>query len=154
FADGSQTITTAPSVPTHSYATDGSYDVTVTVTSDQNCVTTVTDNLVIFPFPQATITPIGDICINNQAAINTNTIITSGSISSYTLNFGDAVQTVTNSLASIVPHLYTAYGTFTVSLNAISNQGCARTFSNTVSVYPNPFPNFFATNFCLNQTTA
>src|SRR5690606_9974052 len=69
FADGSQTITTTPSVPTHSYATDGSYDVTVTVTSDQNCVTTVTDNLVIFPFPQATITPIGDICINTQAAI-------------------------------------------------------------------------------------
>jgi gliding motility-associated-like protein len=156
FGDGN----TAQSFnPAHTYTTHNIYSVTLTAVSDRSCVTSGTYSLGIHPYPTGTVTPLGNKCINDQVVFAPNIIIPSNmgsGISSYTWNFGDSQFSVvlTPTLPANVPHTYTAYGSFTVYLTALSTENCAATFSAGVNVYPRPFPAFTTSKFCHQDTTA
>jgi gliding motility-associated-like protein len=141
--------------PVSTYPTFGLYTPSLTAISNLGCIKTGVSNLTIHPFPQVTVTPVSNSCKSDSALINTNLFIPAGSIQSYTLSFGDgAFNTYSNVVSSYsVPHVYNAYGTFSLSLNAVSAAGCAKSKDTIIVVYPKPFVNFASSNFCYGDLT-
>jgi gliding motility-associated-like protein len=144
---------------TYSYSAlnQGLYTLTLSASSDQNCVTTKTNNLNIYPYPQVSITPVNNSCINDVITFTPNITIPFGTINSYIWTFGDGVTSpvVVNSptITTPAPHTYTAFNTqYTITLAAFSNFNCTAIGSNTVQVYPKPIPNFALTKFCLGDS--
>jgi PKD repeat protein len=113
FGDGN--VSTQQS-PTNTYATANSYNVVLIVQSDSSCFDTITRQAVVNPVPVVDFTT-GAVCLNqNNAFVNTTTI-SSGSVSTWAWDFGDA-QT---SAQQGPTHIYSTQGTYTVSLVAVSD---------------------------------
>ncbi|HYG16486.1 MAG TPA: PKD domain-containing protein, partial [Bacteroidia bacterium] len=127
----------------------GTYTVQVRIINE--CGTdTATQVITIHPLPVADYSVNDtDQCINgNSFAFTNGTTISSGSITSYNWNFGQApTSTQTNPSKT-----YTSTGTFNVRLIAVSNHGCRDTIIKQVRVYPKPTPNFTIndTDQCIN----
>lgn len=122
FGDGN---TATVENPTHIYQNAGVYDVTLTITDDGGCVSTLTiDNAVDYiPYPtpnfnvNATVGCIGD----DFEFTNTST----GNATSYLWNFGDGgTSTDENPIYS-----YSAEGTYSVTLTAFNANGCDSSFT-------------------------
>lgn len=130
FGDGG--ISTAAS-PTYSYLNTGSYTISLIVTSNNGCKDTAVGSVTIHPLPVISLSA-PSACQNSQMPFTNNSSIPSGSLTSWSWNFGDAntssVQTPT--------HTYTGFGNYVVTLTATSNFGC--TASNTIMVTVNPLP--------------
>jgi gliding motility-associated-like protein len=103
--------------PTHTYATYGTYNVTLTVTNTASgCTDVQTYTIVLFPLvPSFTGVPT-NIC-RNQAVVFTNT---SQGGSSYKWDFGDN----TTSTATNPTHTYISSGVYTVKLVVTDSRGC------------------------------
>ncbi len=156
FADGTATVALVN--PVHSYTNFGVYNVTVTATSNQNCVRTSTNAIDIHPYPSVSLTPINSSCVLDQVSIYPNATIPGANnpITGYTLTFGDGSpsQTYTqNALPYTIPHVYTGYNTYTVTFSAISN-GCRKDTASGFHIYPKPFANFSSSNFCQSYPTS
>jgi len=153
FADGSPLSTLVN--PVHTYTQANNYNILLTAMSNQGCVKTGTNVMQVYPLPQATVTPIFNACINDPAYINTNMSITSGSIGSYSLTYGDGGFTVVPGPVSFSTalniHPYTAYNTYTLTLTVASDKGCRTTVTDTIRVYPKPFADFTSNNVCHGQ---
>lgn len=155
FADGTATVNLVN--PTHNYATFGNYNVTVTATSNQGCTKTNVNNISIHPYPTVSLTPINSSCVLDSVKIYPNVTIpgVGNPISGYTVSFGDGspanIYTL-NALPYTVPHVYTGYNTYTITVSAISN-GCRKDTTATLNIYPKPFANFVATKFCQGDST-
>lgn len=150
FADG--TPTSNLFAPIHTYGTaSGVFNVSLTAISNKGCVRTSTYNLTIYALPQATVTPIFNSCINDTALINTNMSIASGSITTYTLSYGDGSFTTflnPTTFSSTNTHTYSAYNTYTLSLKVNSNNNCPITVTDSIKIYPKPFVNFTPNSVC------
>ncbi|MES2681770.1 MAG: PKD domain-containing protein [Bacteroidota bacterium] len=153
FADGSPLSTLTN--PVHTYTQAGNYNILLTVTSNQGCIKTGTNTMQVHPLPQATVTPIFNACINDQAFINSNMSITSGSITTYSLSYGDGGFTVVpgpiTSSTALNTHVYNAYNTYTLTLTVTSDKNCGIVVTDTIRVYPKPFVNFTSNNVCFGQ---
>ncbi len=129
FGDGATSTLTSP---VHSYATSGSFPVTLTVTSALNgCTASVTQlvNVSITPVAAFTPTPSNG-CIDLQVAFSNQ----STSAGFYQWSFGDG-----NTSALAEPfHTYTQAGTYTVTLIAENVNGCSDTISANVVAHPLP----------------
>jgi gliding motility-associated-like protein len=138
FGDGNTSTLTQPS---HIYTLPGTYQVSLEVTNSYGCKTVVTVPIVVNPQPDADFEA-SNACAGNQVQFVNHSSISSGSIVAYQWNFGNG-QTST----SIHPSTsYTNPGTYTVTLIAISDQGCSDTASMTITIYPNPVSHFTAMN--------
>ena len=95
--------------------------------------------------PVAVISSTNNFCSQTVNFTNASTIV-SGSISSYTWNFGDgSTSNFTNPT-----HTYVNSGTYSVSLSIISNSGCYDTTFKLVTVNPSPLAAFSFSNICEN----
>lgn len=154
FADGSPNSTL--NSPLHSYTQAIVYNVVLASTSNMGCIKTTTNSLSIYPLPQATVTPIFNSCINDAALINTNMSITSGSIASYVLNYGDggfsSFSSPITSSNTTHTHTYNAYNAYTLTLNVSSNNNCSITVSDSIRIYPKPFVNFTPNSVCFGES--
>ncbi len=149
FDDGSPVITiNAPASPnvTHSFATAGTYNVMLTVTTDNGCVSiTPPKQVVIRPGPLAGfITP--EVCLSDTYAsfIDTSKIALPDAVLGWQWNFGDPGSGSLNVSSLQNPqHSYSAVGPYTVELITTSNNGCKDT------IYQQLFVNgsFPAANF-------
>ncbi len=131
--------------PTHQYATAGNYVVTLTVTSNNNCTNSISHTVSVNPLPAALFTAVS-VCDGLPMNFTNNSTITSGSITNYTWDFEsngsiDATATSPN-------HLYTGSGTYVALLTATSNNNCVASYSQAVTVHPNPVVQFSATSVC------
>ena len=142
--------------PTHTFATAGSYDVTLTVTTDKGCSSTVYSGTVNINARPSTDFETPEICsadINGQ--FNDGSSISSGSITGWEWNFGDPGSGPLNTSALQNPtHTYVTAGIYTVRLVTISNNGCRDTLSKTFTVNGSPTANFNIANqssLCSNQ---
>ncbi|MCC6838374.1 MAG: PKD domain-containing protein, partial [Bacteroidia bacterium] len=116
------------------------------------CRDTAIVQVIIRPNPNAsfTFTP------NNQCAGTTiaftNTSTGTGAFTTYAWNFGDAGTSTSPSPT----HVYTAGGTYNVSLTVSNGTGCTSTFNTTVTVLPRPVANIAGddgdgdTQYCLS----
>ena len=123
--DFGDNTTSTQANPTHTYASYGTFNVTLTA-SDGTCTSTVTNVLRITNIDSTfTATPTA-IC-RNQSVVFTLTDTTG--IQSVKWQFGDGDSSSASSpLPASYNHLYTTPGNYTVSLTTTDNQGCSRTF--------------------------
>ncbi len=129
FGEGGGNVVQAPvgGMVTHTYATPGTYTVTLQVETDKGCVSAVTSHqVVVYALPQAGfIAP--EVCVND---VNAQFIDTSkyagGSVVAWEWNFGDPnAPTVDNTSGFQHPtHHYTQPGDYTATLVVTSNEGC------------------------------
>lgn len=132
--------------PVHNYALPGTYDVSLTVTSDSGCATTNTQSILIDP-PVIADFDGGDVCDGDQAVFED---ISSGGVVSWDWNLGDG------SIASdsVVTHNYGFTGPKTITLIVANNDGCRDTLVRTINVNPLPNVNLGGdTSFCFGGST-
>lgn len=151
--------TSALQNPTHNYANVGTYNVSLTVTTDKGCVSTgpsipVTIErrpLAGFSFPE--------VCFGDPFVPFTDTskIASPDNVSVWNWNFGDPPSGVANTSALQNPqHTYPAVGAYNIELIAISNKGCRDTIVNSLFINgSNPTANFNVlspTTLCSSDT--
>lgn len=134
--------------PTHTYNQEGTYNVTLTVTTNNGCTGTATKIVIVHPNPTVDFaisdsTSCSPLCVNFYDL----TSITGGStIAQWSWNFGNG-----NSSASQNPsNCFTAEGIspmqYSITLTSTSSYGCksSLTKNNLLTVYPMPKANFEA----------
>lgn len=111
----------------HAYSVNGSFDVTLTVTSLSGCVSTVvTESMVTVddPVAQFTASPVYTFCPSVYVEFVNNS---SGSLNTYNWDFGDGNTDVTT-LDGIYPYYYEQFGLYDACLIAENSAGCRDTF--------------------------
>ncbi len=148
FGDGSPVDTTAN--PSHTYATQGTYSVTLIVITDRGCKDTISKSAVGHPIPTVYFNAL-DVCDMNPVFLNNfSSIPLSDTIQSYTWNLGDGSPINYNPSFS---HLYDSSGSYSVKLIVVSTFGCSDSITKTVIVHPNPVSNYSSTSVCNNSLT-
>ena len=96
----------------------GIYSVTYTITDSNGCTADVSKSTIVYPVPEPDFT-VGLVCQGDSSQFFNLSSIPFGSLF-YTWGFGDG-----NSSSLMNPsHLYTATGTYSVTLTATSSNGC------------------------------
>ncbi len=138
FGDGSP-ASNMPS-PTHTYATAGTYTVTLQVETDKGCVSSVKSKpVVISPLPVPGFILPGN-CVNDPISqfIDTSSISDGSQAQfSYAWNFGDANANIANPNTSTTKngsHKYTATGNYNVTLTVTSNNGCSTSLTQVFTI--------------------
>jgi gliding motility-associated-like protein len=125
--------------PTHVYANPGTYNVTLTASTNTGCVGVITKTVVVNPVPQPLFTNT-NVCHTFVMPFTNQSTILTGNIASYSWDFGDG-----NTSALTSPnHTYNNPGTYNVTLVAVSDSGCSNTIIQQVTVHPNPVVSFVA----------
>ncbi len=130
--------------PTHSYAAAGAYQVKLVVTTNNGCMDSTTQTIIINPQPTGVTYTINSSnqCLNgNSFTFTTNASVASGTVS-YAWNFGDGA---TASLQNPT-HSYAAAGTYQVKLVITTNNGCMDSITQTATVYLQPVAGFTTNN--------
>jgi PKD repeat protein len=140
--------TTTVKNPLHLYNTEGSYNVQLIVTTNNNCKDTLVKTVSISPVPTASFTTMNN-CVGDSSSFTNNSTISAGTLS-YVWDFGDG----TTSTLSNPTHLYASSGTYTVSLKAVSVNGCEDIFSSSIVIYAKPNVNFTSNEVCYGQSTS
>jgi gliding motility-associated-like protein len=132
----------------HHYSNDGTYQVTLITTSNNNCYDTLALPLVVYPMPQANFSIMNQ-CIAEEYAYNsTSTINAPDNIIGWEWTYGDG----NGSMQENDTHYYSSNGNYEVSLVTISDNGCRDTLVDSITVYPMPNSVFNLSNLCLTDT--
>ncbi len=139
--------------PTHSFATAGTYTVSLTVTNAAGCSSNVsTKAIIINNTPVANFTIPAITCAGATIAFTDASIANSTTMQSWSWNFGDAASGANNTSSLQNPtHIFTTSGNYTVTLTVTNSTGCTSIIaaSQVVTVNPIPFANFTASNICV-----
>ncbi len=157
FGDGA---TSTLQNPTHVYAASGTYTVTLTVTTANGCTSTVPESITvtIAASPVASFDLPGNTCLPNASpAFNNTTTISDGTIATvtYIWNFGDGTGDFPSPPAAVSPtHVFTGTGPYTVTLTAISQNGCTNSTSRQYSaIFARPIADIApVAELCVNGT--
>jgi len=138
FGDGN---TSTQQNASNIYASSGTYNVTLTVTSDSGCTNSFTESARVFDLPTAAFTN-NTVCLNDTMSFVDQSTIPSGSINIWTWNFGDGgISAQQNPI-----HIYSNLSeTFDVQLIVTSTLGCSDTIIQTVNLFPIPSFDFWPT---------
>lgn len=113
--------------PTHVFANTGTYNVTLTVTNSEGCVSILASQpVVINSLPTANFS-LPEVCLLDPFAQFTDmsTAINPATVTAWNWNFGDPASGPNNtSTVQNAQHTYSAVGTYNVTLTAITNSGC------------------------------
>ena len=122
--------------PTHTYVANGDYYVTLTITTDDNCTSTITDTVTISCYPPPTCNAKFAFADNCPKYGFVNQSTASDSIETYLWYFGDG----DSSMAKNPIHTYAANGTYIVTLSITTVTNCKSTITDTITVgcYPPP----------------
>lgn len=118
------------------YLIDSTYNIRLIVTSDRGCKDTISKTVTVHPNSKPKFTAsVSSQCFNfNRTGFVNNTVIRTGSVASYTWNFGD--NTGSNQ-KDISKKVYGTADSFLVSLLAISDKGCRDSISSKVYIWHN-----------------
>jgi len=127
FGDGN-TTTVATTLITHRYSAAGNYTVTLTVTDNDGLINTKTALVSVRDYPTAafsyspSIPDVGSTVTFDASSSAPN----GGAIVSYVWNFGDG-SPLTNTTNPIVTHIFSASGSYTVTLTVTDSEGLSDT---------------------------
>jgi gliding motility-associated-like protein len=141
--------TSATTSPTYTYGAAGTYNVTLTVTSNFGCVDSITNPTVVHPIPVPLFASdtVGCVPLCIPAFRDSSTVAFSppNQITTYSWNFGDGSSDSTGTGAN-PSHCYTKVGTFSPELTVTTNFGCSasNTLVNYITTWPIPVARFTA----------
>ena len=142
FGDGLQS---SLQDPTHLYSSSNAFIVSLTVTSQGGCSSTITDTVQVHPLPIAAFSA-SNVCEHNPVLFND---LSSGPPANWYWDFGDGNQ----SLLQSPSHAYLTSGTYTATLVVVSIFNCRDTVTHDLVVYPQPVAQFSAVKVCVGDTT-
>lgn len=143
FDDGA---TSTGQNPVNLYAADGTYDVTLTATTDHNCSDDITQTVTVHPLPVADFSNT-TVCALITMDYTDQSTVTSGSITNWDWYFGDGAT----STGQNTTNLFATGGTYTTSLVVTTALGCQDSTAIDVTVYPKPETDFTWVDACLND---
>jgi gliding motility-associated-like protein len=144
FGDGT---TSKDGNPTHTYGNTGNFSVSLLAQSAMGCRDSITKTITIFPRPVANFS-FRNTCQDTAVKFTDGSSVAAGNtIRSFFWNFGDGTTSNTQSPS----HKYAAAGTYTVTLTVVSNNGCASTKVQNITVWELPEPNYVASPVCENS---
>jgi len=158
FGDGTTQTIIVPNSPNvyHTFTGPGiTYNVTLTVWSNDSCTKSVTKTVTLVPAPLANFSYSSTNCAGQPIGFsNLSQTNGGGLITSYLWNFGDPASGLNNTSALTNPsHTYAASGSYTVTLTAINANNCDDTVMKTVVVNQLPVANFSADTACRGSLT-
>ena len=135
FGDG--TVSTLQN-PTHIYANEGSYDISLTVRSDQGCVATIVKSAQTFGAVPLVSFVSSDFC-NGQTtsflgSIDWGVQIPSA-ITDYTWAYGDGVVESTGT-ANTTNHAYPTQGVYNMTMTVTTTEGCMASDTQPIGIFP------------------
>ena len=135
----------------HLYASQGNYNVTLSVNTITGCSVSNTQLITVHPMPIANFgfssTP--PVCYLQNMSFNSTSSVSSGTLN-YLWDFNDGGSAVVPSPI----HLYAAAGNYNVQLIVTTNNFCSDTITQTVTVHPLPFVNFNNSPVCDGQISS
>jgi len=138
--------------PSHTYTLPNTYIVTLNVESEAGCVSFVQQNVSIMDKPVANFVTT-EVCFGDSTSFTDLSSISIGNIVSWNWDFGDPTSGANTSNLRHPKHMFTSSGTYQVSLEVTSDQGCVDDTTMTVTINDVPVANFQVANFCKNQVT-
>lgn len=125
----------------HIYAASGTYNVTLSVTSDSGCIGTMATPVPVLvnPLPKVSFTPPSGTCPGSPSYFTSTSTISDGSTLSYLWNFGDTVTgNINTSTLNPAPHTYGPTGaTDSIRLIVTSSNGCKDSIVKMLGSLPN-----------------
>lgn len=147
FDDGNSSTDQNPS---NTYGQDGTYDVTLTTTTNRGCVHDTTIQVVVLPKPAADFDFVNS-CEDAAVHLESTSTTTDSGLTDY---FWDVNNDGNNDyMTSVVDHAYGTRGDYIVRLIVENASGCRDTISKEVTVWPLPDPNFTFDNVCEDAST-
>ncbi len=143
FGDGVGTSTLPD--PSYTYSTANAFDVVLTVTSDQNCISTVTETIIVGVNPTADFIVV-DACDGDAVQFLDASSVSAGALTDWDWDFGDN----SSSTSQDPTHTYAGPGTYTVTLIA-SSGSCTGTITYPAVVFESPVADFSTANVCLGE---
>ncbi|MCH8331280.1 MAG: PKD domain-containing protein, partial [Bacteroidetes bacterium] len=149
FGDGNTSNTQNPA---HSYGTDGTYNVTLTIVdTSTSCFDDTVISITIDPLPATPIlfdgngvpssNPVWTFCKTPGDPDSVNVDFTSGlNMGNFTLDFGDGTDTIDTAwnFAAIITHTYQNLGAYNITLTVTGGNGCTNTITGQVLNLRNP----------------
>lgn len=130
-----------------SYSSANTYDVELIVASG-NCTDTLTKQVEIYPTPQVEFS-YENICLGEISHFIDQTNPNNSNLTNWNWNFGNGNVSSQQNPNYQYPH----HGNYTVTLEAITSEGCTEKIDHNISIHPLPIVNFDFTEVCLNDTT-
>jgi PKD repeat protein len=139
--------------PVHTYLAPNNYTVTLTVTDTLGCSNSVSEVITVPAIPLAFYSSNSPVCFNSPMCFHDLSSVPSppfGYISMWIWYFGDGTANDTIHFPNDpdVCHIYSAPGTYTVTLTVYDNSGYSSSYSHDQTVLPLPIANFFFTTGC------
>lgn len=133
--------------PTHTYMAHGSFNVTLTAVTDSGCTASGGTQVIVHPNPVPAFTvEVAEGCEPLLVPIVSNSTVAVGHIASHSWQYGDGGT----GSGTIVQHIYEdTLGTFDVTLEVTSDQGCISTLTVQEAVTVNVTP---VAHFSQNST--
>jgi PKD repeat protein len=144
FGDGNSSTAFDPS---HTYASAGTYTVTLLSKNVSGCESTASASVVVNAMPKAAFTASTE-CVGNATVFTNTSSISSGTMS-YDWDFGDG----TGSTSAIPNKTYGSAGTYLALLTVTSNNGCVSAKGVSVKVHAKPTASIAGTDVCIGTAT-
>ncbi len=142
FGDGTTSLLVSP---THIYTVGGNYNVQLAVTDNNTCKDSLVKVTAIYNLPIASFNTQA-VCEGSNTVFNNTSTVVGSTISNYAWDF---TSDGTNDNVTQNPsNIYPASGTYSVTMQVTSAQGCVNKVTNTVVVNPNPIVAFAVNNAC------
>uniref|UniRef100_UPI0005C751B6 PKD domain-containing protein n=2 Tax=Flexithrix dorotheae TaxID=70993 RepID=UPI0005C751B6 len=134
---GDDNSTSTASNPTHQFDTEGTFPVTLKVTSSNGCVSTITKDVTVYPSPTASFTA-HNFCVGQETFFRAS--VTGGSSIDYKWKFEPTHSSDYNDEedTDYLGHVYGSTGTYTVTLTVRNEYGQEDTFTDDVTIYNAP----------------
>ncbi len=149
YGDGSPAGSS--SVASHNYGAAGTYNVTLTGTTDMGCTSSTTVPVDVLETPNVNFSvddPYG--CVTHCVNFTDNTTVNGATITNWSW-FSNGTSL---SNAPSPSHCFNNQGQYTISLVATSSDGCVDTLTmvNYIEVYPLPVADFYLTDYSVPVT--
>lgn len=128
----------------HSYGLPTVYNVSLSVTSDRGCVTTISKPIEIYPKPSVSINNSVS-CFNKITNFSVTTLPGSGSVTSWNWDFNSFIATI-EATGQTTNFVFPAAGSQTIALITETNFGCRDTIKKVLYVDYVPSPLFTVDN--------
>ena len=136
----------ANSNPDYTYASEGIFNVNLSVVSDMGCESNIIKEVNVHDIPVVDFM-IESYCEGDGNIFTNLSSVANSSITSIRYDFNNGQI----SADSICSHIFDGYGLFDVTLEANSSEGCKASKTRTTEVFADPFVDFVTSSLCLGE---